>query len=125
MKIITGFVATTAALLFILYGASKFYAFMPVPPVRPEASLFISAVVATGYLWRFVGLIEIAGGIMLLFPRTRLAGALLLLPIIANIVPYLWLLARNPPGYVMGAFLLTTEAVILWGARERLRSVFA
>ncbi|MCB1138067.1 MAG: DoxX family protein [Leptospiraceae bacterium] len=108
------------ALLFILFGLSKFYPFMPTPEVAPAASSFLAALIATGYVWPFVGLVEVLGGTMLLSGRTRLLGALLLLPVIAHIVPYLWILAQTVPGIPMGLFLISVEGMILWRNRRRM-----
>ena len=106
--------------LFLLFGASKFYPFMPTPPVAPEAGRFMGALLSTGYVWQFVGLVEIVGGVLLLVRNTRLIGALLLLPVIAHIVPYLWILARTVPGIPMGLFLIAMEGWILWENRRKL-----
>ncbi|HBS06538.1 MAG TPA: DoxX family protein [Leptospiraceae bacterium] len=112
------------SVLFILFGSSKFYPFMPTPPVAPEAGRFMGALLATGYVWQFVGLVEIMGGLLLLYRPTRLIGALLLLPVIAHIVPYLWILARTIPGIPMGLFLIGMEAWILFGYRHRLEWLY-
>lgn len=109
------------AALFLLFGASKFYPFMPTPRVAPEAAAFLAALFSTGYIWPFVGLIEMVGGALLILPRTRLLGALLLLPVIAHIVPYLWVLARTVPGIPMGLFLLSVEAWILWSHKGQIK----
>lgn len=105
--------------VFVLFGASKFYPFMPTPPVPAQASAFIGALVATGYLWPLLGAVEIAGGLSLLSGRFLPAGVLLLAPIIANIVPYLLLLAKTGPGVVMSAFLISAELFLLWRYRQR------
>ena len=109
--------------LFLLFGSSKFYPFMPTPPIPPEAGRFPGALLATGYIWQFVGAVEILGGALLVARRTQLLGALLLLPVIAHIVPYLWILARTGPGIPMGLFLLAVEGWILWSHRDRLTSL--
>ena len=111
------------ALLFLLFGSSKFYPFMPTPPITPEAGRFLGALISTGYLWQFVGLVEIIGGLLLVFRRTRLVGALLLLPVIAHIVPYLWILARTVPGIPMGLFLIGMELWVLLDHRRKLQGL--
>ncbi|MCB1170495.1 MAG: DoxX family membrane protein [Leptospiraceae bacterium] len=113
------------ASLFILFGLSKFHAFMPTPEVAPAASRFLAALIATGYVWPFVGVVEVLGGTMLLFGRTRLLGALLLLPVIAHIVPYLWILAQTIPGIPMGLFLIAVEGMILWRNRRTMAQFLA
>lgn len=111
--------------LFLLFGASKFYPFMPTPPVPPEASAFIAALMATGYMWKVVGLIEVLGGLSLLLGRFVPLGVALLAPVIANIVLYLLLLAKTRPGVVMSLFLVSSELFLLWRYRERWALVVA
>lgn len=111
-------------LLFVLYGCSKFYAFMPTPPMPAPAAEFIGALVKTGYLWYLVGVIEVIGGVCLFFARSRTIGALLLLPIVVNIVPYLWLLVQALPAFLMGGFLVGMEIWLLWSARHTLTRLY-
>lgn len=109
--------------LFLLFGSSKFYPFMPTPEVDRKAAVFLAALMATKYMWPLVGFIEVTGGILLLFHRTRLAGALLLMPVIVHIVLYLWFLAKTGPGIPMGLFLLSVQFCIFWKYRNRLKRI--
>lgn len=104
--------------VFVLFGASKLYPFMPTPPVAPEASAFVGALVATGYLWQLLGAVEIAGGVLLLSGRLLPVALLLLAPVIANIVPYLLLLAHTGAGIGMSAFLIAAELFLAWRHRK-------
>ncbi|MBE7438229.1 MAG: DoxX family protein [Spirochaetales bacterium] len=105
---------------FILFGASKFHAFMPTPPMTPEAARFIGALVQTGYLWEVVGLFEIAGALLLLWQRTVLHGLALLLPIIINIIAYLLILQQGVgvAPFVMSGFLAGMSAFLLGQRRS-------
>lgn len=118
MKLLENIFYALFALVLILYGLSKFYPFMPTPEVPAKATAYIGALMATGYLWYFIGIVEIIGGLLIFVPRFRLLGALLLLPIVVNIALYLLLLAKTVPGIFMSAFLITIELVIFWKARE-------
>lgn len=76
------------ALLMIIFGLNKFIGFVAVePPANPTAQHFISAMFTT-YLFVVVGLLEVLGGVLLLIPKTRFLGWLLLLPVIFNIVAF-------------------------------------
>lgn len=110
--------------LFVLYGASKFHPFMPMPPVPTEALSFIGALLATGYLWPLVGLVEVVGGVLLMTERFAFAGLCVLAPVIVNIVPYLLLLVGRPPAFGMATLLMTASAVIVWRERARLVAVW-
>ena len=76
------------AILMVIFGLNKFFGFIPVePPADATAQNFMGAMF-TSYLYVIVALAEVAGGIMLLIPKTRFMGWLLLLPIIFNIVVF-------------------------------------
>lgn len=76
------------ALLMILFGLNKFIGFIPSPPPDdPVAQSFMGAMF-TSYLFVIVALTEIVGGILLLIPKTRILGWLLLLPVVFNIIAF-------------------------------------
>lgn len=80
--------AVLLALLMIIFGLNKFIGFIAVaPPDDPVAQQFLGAMF-TSYLYIVVGLIEIIGGFLLLLPRFRFIGWLLLGVIIFNIVTF-------------------------------------
>ena len=47
----------------------------------PALVTFEDAIAATGGLWQFVGMVQIAAGLLLLWPCANFIGALLLLPV--------------------------------------------
>ncbi|TDT45033.1 DoxX-like protein [Maribacter spongiicola] len=76
------------AILMVIFGLNKFFGFIPVePPVDPTAQAFMGAMF-TSYLFVVVAIGEIVGGILLIVPKTRFLGWLLLLPVIFNIVAF-------------------------------------
>ncbi|EHQ07376.1 DoxX family membrane protein [Leptonema illini] len=110
--------------VFFAFGWSKFIPFIPTPPVPPEASMFIGALVATGYLWSLIGVIEITAGALLLANRLIPLALLLLAPIVTNIVLYLVLLAQNPMAYGMSVFLLTAGITLATQHWNRFAPIF-
>jgi uncharacterized membrane protein YphA (DoxX/SURF4 family) len=105
--------------VFVLFGASKFYPFMPTPPVPPAAATFIAALMTSGYMWPLLGLIEIMGGALLLYGRYVPISVAILAPVITNIALYLLLLAKTGPGMVMALFLVSCELFLIWRYRQR------
>ena len=71
------------ALQFIVFGLNGFFHFIQVPEYHP----FIKILVESGYLY-MVKAIEIAGAIILLLPKRRFLGLVILTPIIVNITAY-------------------------------------
>jgi len=76
------------AILMIVFGLNKFFGFIPVePPADQTAQAFMGAMF-TSYLFVVVAIAEIVGGILIIVPKTRILGWLLLLPVIFNIVAF-------------------------------------
>jgi len=76
------------AILMVLFGLNKFLGFISVgPPSDPTAQKFMMAMFST-YLYKVVALAEIIGGLLIVIPRSRFLGWLILLPIIFNIVAF-------------------------------------
>lgn len=75
-------------ILMILFGLNKFIGFIAVdPPADPVAQAFLGNMFTT-YLFKVVAFAEIIGGILLLVPKLRLIGWLLLSPVVFNIVAF-------------------------------------
>lgn len=76
------------AILMIIFGLNKFFGFIAVePPSDPTAQKFMGAMF-TSYLFVVVALAEIIGGVLLIIPKTKFLGWMLLLPVIFNIVAF-------------------------------------
>jgi len=89
----------------VLLGLSFLMASLPVlfnlikPPPMPEGTPvwhFMEAFGPTGYV-KFVKLFELAGGILVMIPRLRNIGLLLLGPVIVNIIAF-HVLILDPKG---------------------------
>ena len=79
------------ALLFGLFlinaGLNKFFNYMPMPKDLPEKMVkAFSAFMEIGWLMPLVGLAEIVGGVLVIFPRTRALGALIIFPVMVGII---------------------------------------
>lgn len=74
--------------LFLFAGLFYFFGTMPPPPpADTPAGMFFGAFAAGGYL-TFVKVLEIVGGLLVVIPRTRVAGLLVLTPIVVNVVAF-------------------------------------
>src|SRR4051794_11755993 len=82
---------------FLVFGLNHFLAFLPMPtPEFPDnASKFVTALAASGYLDVVKGL-EVAGGVLLLSGRLVPLGLVLLTPVAVNIALFDVLLMRQP-----------------------------
>jgi putative oxidoreductase len=121
MKHIPTIAGALLGLLFITFGLNFFLKFIPMPPGPPEGSppaLFMAALFPTGYL-AFVKVLEILGGILVALPKTRIAGLLILGPIIINILAFHIFLTKGA-GLLDPPILLITvlPLILLWSHRQ-------
>jgi len=99
-----------AGLMFINAGLDKFFHYMPVPKEMPEKMVKAGmAFTEIGWLMPLVGTIEILGGLLLIFNRTRALGAIVILPVLTGIL--LAIISMAPSGLPI---VFTLIAIIFW-----------
>lgn len=87
-KIISLLAGTLLGVFFIVFGLNFFFNFMEIPPPKEDlSSQYITALYSSGYL-NIIKVLEIVGGVFILFPITRRIGLTILTPIVVNIVIY-------------------------------------
>lgn len=97
-------------LMFINAGLDKFFHYMPVPKEMPEKMVQAGkAFMEIGWLMPLVGAIEILGGLLLIFNRTRALGAIVILPVLTGIL--LANISMAPSGLPIVFVLI---GIILW-----------
>lgn len=85
-KIITMLSAITG-LLLINGGLNKFWQYMPEPEdLNPELIRDFEALSEISWLIPLIALAELIGGVLLIFPRTRALGALIVLPVMVGVL---------------------------------------
>ena len=99
-----------AGLMFINAGLDKFFHYMPMPREMPEKMVKVGmAFTEIGWLLPLVGAIEVLGGLLLIFGRTRALGAIVILPVLTGIL--LANISMAPSGLPIVFALI---AIILW-----------
>lgn len=97
-------------LMFINAGLNKFLNYMPMPENLPEKMLkAMNAFMEIGWLMPLVGLVEALGGLLIIIPKTRALGALMIFPIMVGIV--LTNIVQDSSGLpIAGVF----SAILIW-----------
>lgn len=109
-RIILLVLSVLTGLLFINGGLNKFLNYMPVPDDLPAAMVQdMAAMEEISWLLPLVAVAEIVGGALLLFPRTRALGTLVLIPLSTGIL--LTHLVIDPAQLVIPIIIW---AVLLW-----------
>ena len=89
MRFLPHIAAVILGLLFLMASATFFLGLAPEPefPEGSPIALFMGAFGPTGYM-AFVKVCELLGGVLVMVPKTRNYGLLVLGPIILNIVAF-------------------------------------
>ena len=89
MKTLSTIVATLLGLMFVVFGLNFFLHFFPVPSPAEgtPAAAFLGAMYGSGYL-SFVKVLEVLGGVLLLLPRLRNWGLVIIGAIVVNIASF-------------------------------------
>lgn len=126
MKYIPPVVSVLLGLLFISASVMVLFNLVQpkpedMPPEGSPAALFMGALGPTGML-TLIKLCELVGGLLVIVPRTRNIGLLVLGPIIVNILAYHALIAKDltSSGGTIGmlAFLSLAPLYLLWVERR-------
>ncbi len=110
-------------LMFINAGLDKFFHYMPVPEDMPEETVKdFEAIMQLGWLLPLIAVAEIMGGLLVIIPKTRALGALVILPVMVGI------LLVNICGEISGLVLTLPMAAILgwiiYNNRHKYRPLF-
>ena len=74
-------------LFFINAGLNKFFNYMPMPDDIPENLMkAMTGMMAVDWLMPLVGAAEVLGGLLIIFPKTRAIGALIVFPVMIGIL---------------------------------------
>jgi hypothetical protein len=101
-------------LVFLVFGLNFFLHFLPQPPHPKEAAPFIEGLMASGFVFPLIKVIEVTAGIALLTNRFVPLALTLLAPIIIAITGFHFLLA---PAYAVPIVLLALELYLAWSYR--------
>lgn len=75
------------ALMFINGGLNKFFNYIPVPPDMPiELVKDNTAIMEVVWLMPLIAVVELIGGLLLLVPKFRALGAIMIFPIMVGIL---------------------------------------
>ena len=97
-------------LMFINSGLNKFFNYMPAPKDMPEDTMkMFGGMMQIPWLMPLIGIAEIVGGILIIIPKYRAVGALILFPVLVGILLTHFTVA--PEGL---AIPLIMTAIFIW-----------
>ncbi|TWF39189.1 DoxX-like protein [Chitinophaga polysaccharea] len=105
-------------LMFMNAGLDKFFHYMPIPKDMPEKMVKAGmAFMEIGWLMPLVGAAEVLGGLLLMIPRTRALGAIVILPVLIGIL--LANISMAPSGLPIVLVLIAVIAWVMIDNREK------
>ncbi|ADW69137.1 hypothetical protein [Granulicella tundricola] len=103
-------------IIFLVFGANGFLHFIPMQPMPPVATQFVTALAISHYMV-LVFLLQLVGGILLLANRFVPLALTLLAPIIVNIVlTHLLMAPAGLPIAILVVILWVLVAARVWSA---------
>lgn len=110
-RVVLGLIFATAAINYfwqVIFG----WAFLPLP-VTPQGRQFAGGIIAAGYLWPGMKLINLAAGILLVMNRAPAFALALLAPITVVIVWFQLAFNPLPSALTTTAVVVVCEALLL------------
>ncbi len=123
MKIVKFILSLLFGLLFINAGLNKFLNYMPMPEQTPQELEIFQAIEKLQWIMPLVGLVEIIGGLLFIFPRTRAIGAIVILPVMVGIVLHNY--TFMPSGLAIAIPLLLINIWMIIDHRARFMQLLA
>lgn len=121
MKILKLILFVLFGLLFINAGLDKFLHYMPIPPLEPEVVKVGEAFVSIKWLLPLVGAVELIAGLLFLFSKTRLLGAMMIFPVMIGIL--LHNAVYMPSGLLIAGVFFGINLWVLYDHKQTIRSL--
>jgi putative oxidoreductase len=110
-------------LMFINSGLNKIFQYMPMPKDMPENMMkVVEAFGAIVWLMPLIAVVEIIGGVLVIIPKYRALGAIMIFPIMIGIL--MTHIFNAPSGLPIALILLAVLAWIMIENRAKYASLF-
>ncbi len=102
---------------FLVFGANKFFNFLPMPEMAGEAGNYMGALFSTGYMFPTIAIIEILAGLALITNKYTALMLVVLAPVTFNIFGFHASLA--PDGLAMGVVMMVLHVFLMLQYKNR------
>lgn len=92
---------------------------MPMEKPTPEQMKLFSAFGEIIWLMPLVGIVEITGGLLFIFPKTRALGAIVILPVMVGIVTHVFTMDKSPMGMSIAGVMFLINLWIIIDNKEK------
>ncbi|KXH83597.1 MauE/DoxX family redox-associated membrane protein [Chryseobacterium kwangjuense] len=125
MKIVKFILCLLFALVFINAGLDKFLHYSPMPKLTAEQVKIFAAFGEIGWLLPLVGIVEIIGGLLFIFPKTRALGAIIILPVMVGILIHNVYRDPNQMGVIMSVVMFLINIWVIIDNREKYKALIS
>lgn len=123
MKIIKFILALLFGLMFINAGLDKFFHYNPMPKLTEEQMKVYAAFGEIGWLMPLVGAVEVIGGLLFIFPKTRALGAIIILPVMVGILLHNVCKDQSQMGIIMAVVLFFINIWMIIDNKEKYKAL--
>ncbi len=109
-------------LAMLVFGANKFFHFMPNPELTGDAASFMGALAGSGYIFPALGVIYLLAGLLLILNKAVPFALILLVPVSFNIVAFH--LKYAPEGILFAAIVAILNLLLIYTNWDRFKSLF-
>lgn len=123
MKYIKFILCLLFGIMFINAGLDKLFHYNPTPPLTEAQMKIYAAFGEIGWLLPLVGAVEVIGGLLFIFPKTRALGAIVILPVLVGILIHN--LFRDPSniGITISAVLFIINIWIIIDNKDKYKNL--
>jgi len=125
MKYVKFIVCLLFGLMFINAGLDKFLHYMPMPEITEEQKKLFAAFGEISWLMPLVGAVEVIGGLLFIFPKTRALGAIVILPVMVGIVLHNFVKFPTSTGITISVVLLLINLWMLIDNRKKYEALIS
>lgn len=119
MKIVKFILCLLFGLMFINAGLDKFFHYNPMPKLTDEQVKIFAAFNEIGWLMPLVGGVEIIGGLLFIFPKTRALGAIIILPVMVGILLHNVCRDQSQMGIIISVVLFLINVWMIIDNKEK------
>ena len=123
MKIIKFIISLLFGLMFINAGLNKFLNYMPMPKPTPEQMKIFEAFNQLHWLMPLVGAVEVIGGLLFIFPKTRALGSIVILPVMAGIILHVFTIDKSPMNMSIAGILFLINLWMIFDNKEKYKAL--
>ena len=93
-------------------GLNKFFNYMPMPELSEEMTQIMGSFITIKWILPLVAIVEIIGGFLIVIPKTRALGALVILPVMVGIFVHHLVLDISGIGITLVLFAINIWAIV-------------